>query len=95
MFVIRMIIWMCFCFFGDRDNLLETNDLAVVQIYYPMVETTLFMADVVMTWQEIVSKYSNFNGNDMDSNHYVIKEDFILVFSIHSLLPLQVISAAF
>lgn len=40
----------------NRKNLSTYEDIAIVHIYYPLVESTLFRADVLMTWQEIVSR---------------------------------------
>lgn len=40
-----------------RRNLSTFNDIATVHIYYALAESTLFTADVLMTWQEIVSKF--------------------------------------
>lgn len=46
-------LFSCFLF---RENLTTFNDISVVHVFYPFSSTTLFRADVVLTWQEIVSK---------------------------------------
>lgn len=40
----------------NRRNLSTYDDISIVQVYYGLPEFKLFTADVVMTWQEIVSK---------------------------------------
>lgn len=45
-------------FICNRKNLSTYDDISIVHIYYPLVESTLFSADVLMTWQEIVSKFT-------------------------------------
>lgn len=47
---------------SNRKNLSTYDDIAIVQIYYPIVDTTLFSADVLMTWQEIVSNFGGLFG---------------------------------
>ncbi|XP_055304381.1 pickpocket protein 28-like [Sitodiplosis mosellana] len=43
-------------------NLSTYDNIAIVQIYYPLGESTLFSADVLMTWQEIVSNFGGLLG---------------------------------
>lgn len=43
-------------FLSNRRNLSTFQDISVVNIYFPILDSTLFHADVLMTWQEIVSK---------------------------------------
>lgn len=40
----------------NRRNLSTYDDISIVQVYYGLPESKLFTADVLMTWQEIVSK---------------------------------------
>lgn len=51
-------IWNFQFIHSNRKNLSTFDDIAIVHIYYPLVESTLFRADVLMTWQEIVSKFN-------------------------------------
>lgn len=40
-----------------RKNLSTFDKISIVRVYYPFIASTLYQTDVVMTWQEIVSKY--------------------------------------
>lgn len=46
----------------NRKNLSTFQDISIVHIYFPIIESTLFRADVLMTWQEIVSNFGGLLG---------------------------------
>lgn len=41
----------------SRKNLSTFKDISIGRIFFPMPTSTLYHTDVVMTWQEIVSKF--------------------------------------
>lgn len=72
-----------------RQNLTTLEDISIIRVYFPRIESTLYTADVLMTWQEILSKFElnkteiNVGGADVVCRFQVTLADcwvFVWVF---------------
>lgn len=67
-FNVRSILFLavifCFVSFFSRD-LGNLEDISIMRVYFPYIDTTLYTADVLMTWQELLSSvHYSFNWID-------------------------------